>query len=119
MNIYEKIDAIFSDDMQEKPVWADEILDELKEIKTLLQKQQKTVRKIDKNYYEFVKIFRNSMKADVANNIYPTFYYKGKKLGVDFKGLLYDKDTQRPITKDEAFEAYRYAYEHKDSLGLV
>ena len=114
MNIYNKIDTIFSGECEDKPAWANEILNELKEIKTLLKEQKQTVNRIDRNYYDFVKKFRESMKADVANNVYPTFYYKGKKLGVDFKGLLYDKATKKNISRDEAFEAYRYAYEYKD-----
>lgn len=119
MNVYNKIDAIFSGESEDKPAWANEILSELKEIKTLLKEQKTTINKIDKNYYEFIKSFRRSMRADVANNIYPTFNYNGRRLGVDFKGLLYDKETKRTIPKHEAFEAYRYAYEHKESLGVL
>jgi len=112
-NIYKKIEAIFDDDIQEKPKWADEILDELREIKTLLKEQKSSIKKIDKRYYDFIKEFRKNMRADVANNIYPTFYYNGKKYGVDFKGLLYDKSTSHVIPRDEAFKIYRFAYEQQ------
>jgi len=112
-NIYKKIEAIFDDDIQEKPKWADEILDELREIKTLLREQQSSIHKIDKRFYSFIKSFRESMKADVANNIYPTFYYNGKQYGVDFKGLLYEKSTSQIIPRDEAFRIYKYAYEQQ------
>jgi len=118
MNIYDKIDAIFSDDIQEKPLWADELLSELREIKTLLKEQKKEIKKIDKNYYEFVKNFRQKMKADIANNIYPTFHYNDREFGVDFKGLLYDKQTQRTLPKNEAFEVYEYAYNHRENIGI-
>jgi len=110
MSIYKQIDSIFSSDSAEKPAWADEILNELQEIKKLLKEQKESTNKVDTDYYNFVKEFRNIMKADITNNIYPTFHYQGKKLGVDFKGLLYDKQTQKYLSKTEAFQVYRYAY---------
>ena len=113
-NIYKKIEAIFDDDIQEKPKWADEILDELKEIKTLLREQKSSIHKIDKRFYSFIKSFRESMKADVANNIYPTFHYNGRKYGVDFKGLIYDKDNLKIIPKNEAYKIYKYAYQQQE-----
>jgi hypothetical protein len=117
-NIYKKIEAIFDDDMQEKPKWADEILDELREIKTLLKEQKKSIKKIDRNFYSFVKSFRETMKADVANNIYPTFYYNGKRYGIDFNGLVYNKENSEVVPREEAYSVYRYAYEHKDELKV-
>lgn len=113
MNIYDKIDSIFSGEAEEKPNWASDILNELKEIKTLLKEQKTQITKIDNNFYDFVKKFRISMRADIVNNVYPTFTYMGRDLGVDFKGLLYDKKTSKILPKNEAFKIYRYAYEHK------
>lgn len=118
MNIYEKIDAIFQDDLTQKPQWADELFRELYEIKTLLKQQQTTIKKIDKNYYSFVKLFREQMKPDIANNIYPTFHYNGKTYGIDLKGLIYNKETQKTLPKDEAFKIYEYAYHNKKSMGF-
>ena len=112
MNIYDKIDSIFSGEAEEKPKWADEILNQLKEIKILLKEQKTQITKIDNNFYEFVKKFRISMRADVVNNVYPTFTYHGRDLGVDFKGLLYDKKTLKILPRDEAFKIYKYAYSH-------
>jgi len=54
------------------------------------------------------------MKADVINNIYPTFYYQGEKYGVDFKGLLYNKDTLKIVSKDKAYQIYKHAYEKEN-----
>ena len=116
MNIYEKIETIFSGEAEEKPKWANEILNELQEIKLLLQEQKQQINKIDSNFYDFIKKFRISMKADIVNNIYPTFRYYNKELGVDFKGLLYDKKTSKILPREEAYKVYKYAYEHKSDL---
>jgi len=129
MNIYEQIDSIFSGEAEEKPQWASEILKELKEVKVLLQEQKELCKNkpnqlytaypqnrqnTDSAYYDFVKQFRISMKADTKNNIYPTFEYDGQKFGVDFSGLLYDKKDSKTLSRQEAFRVYRYAYQHKN-----
>lgn len=120
MDIYEKIDAIFAGEAEEKPPWAEEILDELREIKSLLkenqapQKRSRTSYKNTHGLYAFIQEFRRSMQADTLNNIYPTFIYKGKSLGVDFKGLLYDQKTTQTLPTEEAYKVYEYAYnQHK------
>jgi len=121
MDIYEKIDSIFSGEAENKPVWANDILSELKEIKILLQNQskllqtQQTTSNSNQDFYNFVNKFRLSMKADTVKNIYPTFYYNDRKLGIDFKGLLYDKKTLHILPRDEAFKVYRYAYEQQQN----
>jgi len=35
----------------------------------------------------------------------------GKRLGVDNRGLLYDKDTLRLLSRSEAFKAYKYFFQ--------
>ena len=114
MDIYEKIDAIFSGEAEEKPQWAIDILDELKEIKMLLKEHQppqtKKATNDNNGLYAFIKHFRVSMRADTNNSIYPTFEYNGRELGVDFKGLLYDKETTHILSKEEAYRVYKYAY---------
>ena len=124
MNIFDQIDNIFSGECDTKPQWANELLQEIKEIKLLLQEQKEllnqkrysvntTYKKPDNNFYRFVKEFRVSMKADTKNSIYPTFEYDGKKLGVDYSGLLYDKTTSKTLSKDEAFRVYKFAYKNR------
>ncbi|MEA3227613.1 MAG: hypothetical protein U9P38_00920 [Campylobacterota bacterium] len=118
MNIYEQIDVMFSGEAEDKPKWADEILSELKEIKQLLKEQRdsKTYtssNKSNQDFFSFLKEFRVSMRADTIKDIYPTFLYNDRKLGVDFKGLLYDKSTLKILSKDEAYIVYRYAYNQK------
>jgi len=125
MNIYEKIDTIFSGEAEERPQWANELLEEIREIKMLLKEQKEllnyktqqintTYPRNNSDFYDFVKKFRASMQADTTNNIYPTFEYKGRKLGVDYSGLLYDKKDSKTLSRQEAFEIYRYAYEHRN-----
>ncbi|WP_151899671.1 hypothetical protein [Sulfurimonas hydrogeniphila] len=115
MNIYEQIDTIFSGESEEIPKWAEQILIELKEIKSML-KEQKTVYKqqihksSNKEFYDFIDRFRKKMKADVVNKIYPTFEYNGKNIGIDFKGLLYDKKDLKLLSRSEAYMVYKYAY---------
>jgi len=117
MNIYDKIDVIFSGEAEDKPKWAEEILTELREIKILLQEQKRehnTKNTISPSFYAFIKEFRVSMKADTINGIYPTYIYNNTKLGVDFKGLLYDKDSSRILSKEEAYRVYKDAYMHQN-----
>ena len=124
-NIYKQIDIIFSGEAEEKPQWAKELLQEIQEVRILLQEQKELLNQkqaytytpqnkhhIDSSYYDFIKQFRISMKADVDNDIYPTFEYLGRRLGVDYSGLLYDKKDSKILSKQEAFKVYRYAYEH-------
>jgi len=114
MNIYEQIDTIFSGEAENKPQWANEILSELQEIKSLLQEQKQTTQKIDKNFYSFIKEFRILMKADTEKKIYPTFNYNGRRFGVDFKGFLYDKEDLKFLPTDEAYKVYKYAYNQRN-----
>ncbi len=124
MDIYSKIDAIFSEEAEEKPKWAREILNELKEIKTLLEehKQHKApaTQSRQNNLYKFIKEFRTAMRADTIEGVYPTFEYQNQKLGVDFKGLLYNKKTSHILGRDEAFRVYKYAYNlHKHDENIA
>lgn len=133
MNVYEQIEVIFSGEAEEKPQWAGEILNELQEIKLLLKEQKEQLinkshhsytsypqnrYKPDNKYYDFVKKFRVLMKPDTVNNIYPTFEYIGRKLGIDYSGLLYDKKDSKTLSKKEAFQIYRYAYEHQNDYKI-
>lgn len=117
-NIFEKIDSIFDGYTEDKPRWANEIIEELKEIKLLLKNTNQTVKKFDKNYYNFIKEFRIFMKADTYNKIYPKIKYNDKTLGVNFKGYLYDVNSHDTLSKDEAFNAYEYFYTQKDNLNI-
>jgi len=112
-NIFKQIDSIFYEDPNHPPQWAMELLLEIREVKSLLlqQKQQSTPKQtISKEFYQFIKDFRKSMQPSPQNDFYPTYTYKGKKLGIDFKGLLYDKATTNYISRAEAYEVYEFAY---------
>lgn len=129
MDIYDKIENIFKDDndLSTKPEWANDILTELKDIKSLLQelstnsKQQIHSKQtnIDRDYYTFVNLFRSKMKPDTDNGIYPEVVYNGTRLGVNFKGLLYNKTTSETIGREDAFKIYHYLYDTKFDLDTI
>jgi len=95
-DIFDKIEAIFSVE-EDTPKWANEILEELKEIKKDLKSQQTKINNIDKNYYEFIKYLRKRLRADVQNDYYPTLIYNNKRYGINFDGLIYDKQDLKVI----------------------
>lgn len=114
MNLYDKIEALYQDNGKKStPPPSDilrEILGELKEIKTLLCSNYEKTKKIDSSLMSFVAQFRKNLQPNIDKNIYPEVQYNGRILGVNFKGLLYDKNTLKLISREEAFEAYRYFY---------
>jgi hypothetical protein len=115
-NIYKDIEKLLNPE-NDRPIWVDEILYELREIKSILTKSQTTTKKIDKaDYYEFVKNLRDELKADIANDIYPEILYKGRKYGINFKGFIYDKEDSMDISTNEAFEIYNFLYKNRENL---
>ena len=129
MNVYEQIESIFSGEAEEKPQWASELLEEIREVKTLLKEQKEllthksyqpstTYPQKRNGFYSFIKEFRISMRANVVKNNYPSFDYYGRKLGVDYSGLLYDKESSRTLSREEAFKVYSYAYRHKNEYKI-
>jgi len=117
MTIYDQVEKLL-DSQSDRPKWADEILYELKEIKTILKEIRKTRAKPyrDKAYFDFVDMLRKKMRADIANEKYPEIDYHGRKLGINFKGWIYDKETTKSLPAHEAFEVYRYLYARRDNL---
>ncbi len=113
--IYEKIDAIFADELNNPPIWATELLQELQELKILVKEEKKKNYKRDRKFYAFLKEFRRSMRADVDKNLYPKIIdYKNRKLGVNFDGLLYDVKSSNLLPTKEAFKVYGYLYKKKN-----
>ena len=113
--IYEKIDAIFADELDTPPVWAKELLQEVQELKALVKEEKRENQKRDREFYAFLKEFRRSMRADVERNLYPKIIdYKGRKLGVNFDGLLYDVKSSNLLSTKEAFKVYGYLYKKRN-----
>lgn len=113
--IYEKIDAIFADELDTSPSWAKKLLQELQELKALMQEEKRESRRRDRKFYAFLKKFRRSMRADVDKNLYPKIIdYKGRKLGVNFNGFLYDVKSSNLLPTKEAFKVYGYLYKKKN-----
>jgi len=127
MTVYEQIESVFSGESEEKPEWAKEILKELVEIKSLLRDKKELLPKrvnhtytpqLDDDYYNFIKRFRISLMNDSIQGINSSFEYKGKKFSVNKRGLLYDTENFKIVSKSEAFKVYKYAYEHKDTSKI-
>jgi len=115
MNIYEKIENLYQNN-QEMPTWAKQIINELKEIKTELRNidTQKKPKETTQDYYTFINEFRNTLKA--YNDFYPEVIYENRRLGINFKGHLYDKETTALLPRAEAFKVYEYFYSKKDEI---
>jgi hypothetical protein len=117
--IFNKIEKIFESESDEAPSWANDILNELKEIKKIITQTNKTTKKIDKNYYDFINNLRKTMKAYSTDNYFPRIKYKGRILGINHRGLLYDIATERILPKQEAFQIYYDLYKNKDKLKVI
>ena len=113
MTIQEKIEKIFAQESDNRPQWASELLTELREIKSMLQETKQEKKAHDYTFYDFVNVFRKSMMPDVQNNIYPEVEYEGKKIGVNYRGLLYYKGDLTLLSRNEAFKVYRYIYDYE------
>jgi hypothetical protein len=113
-DIYKKIDAIFPQELTERPAWVDEILDEIKKVEELIENRYKEQKRRDKAFFRFLSDFRSMMYADTANNRYPKINYYNRTLGVNFDGLLYDVKTSRLLSTKEAFRVYDYLYKKKN-----
>jgi hypothetical protein len=118
-NIFRQIDKIFDDHPDSTPAWAEEILQELRAIRGLLEQTRQpqptldNPPKVTNDYYQFVQNLRKEMAANPDKNNYPEIVYAGRRIGVSFKGLLYYKETQQTLTTQEAFKVYRYLYDSK------
>ncbi len=94
------------------PLWAQELLAEIKAVRRLLETQQSSKKPYD--FYDFVNAFRKAMQADTINSHYPEVEVEGSRFGVTRAGLLYDKSTAKEIGRTEAFATYKILYEqHK------
>ena len=113
-DIYQKIDAIFAQELNERPAWVDEILNEIKKLNGLVEERHQEQKKVDRAFFRFLKSFRSTMYADTQNNRYPKITYHDRVLGVNFNGLLYDVKTSKLLPTKEAFRVYRYLYKKSD-----
>lgn len=120
MNVYDKIEQIFQQQDPSRPVWVDDVIKELKELKEkmdshlIIQNQQKkSYSKTDYSFFQFVNGLRRKMRADIGKNIYPEVMYAGGRYGINFNGLMYDKSTGAIIPAEQAKKIYRFLYEHQ------
>lgn len=119
-SVYDKIDKLYANDTDISTL-AIEIRSELKEIKALLKDMNNPRRNKYKNkdYFTFVDELRKKLQADTEKEIYPELDYQGKRIGVNFKGFLYDKSTIKNVTSQEAFAIYEYFYTRKDEIDAL
>lgn len=115
MTVYDQVEKMLNQS-EKRPQWADEMLFELREIKRLLQQNRHKGKKHDKEYYRFVNRIRDELRADLARDIYPEIRYKGRMLGIDLKGYIYDKITTKNLPSHEAFAVYRFLYDNRERL---
>ena len=114
MTIYDQVEKLLSSE-DDRPKWADEILYELREIKSVLKnRNQKEPR--DKAYFKFVNELRKKMRASIAVDNYPEIYYNNRVLGINFKGWIYDKENTKVLPAQEAFEVYKFLYNQRNNI---
>ena len=121
-NIYEKIDTMFSGQNDDRPQWAVDILDELSEIKDLLQDAKKekyniatkqsfdyssTVGHHRLTQYEFVQGIRKKYNNAVTDD---DIIWKNQRLGISEGGLIYNKTTDRIYSTQDAKIIYNELY---------
>ena len=110
-DLFDKINNLFAGDIYpDSPTWAKEILLELRRIRVVLEEGNVQRQGMNDDFREFVANFRAKMKANVNTNYYPEVTIEGRRIGVDHKGLLYDKQTLRLLNKADAFRIYSKLY---------
>ena len=117
-NILSQVEKLLAEDTT-RPEWVDEILFELREIKKLLQTQRESVQSRNdrkKAFFAFINMLRKRMRADIIEGSYPEIYYRGRTLGVNLKGYIYDKHTTADLSAQEAYEVYRFLYDNRSNL---
>ena len=117
-NVYEKIEKLYKKEDVTEPTWVKELKQDVKEIKLLLKNMQnpKRAKRKSKDYFTFVNILRERLKADTIKEVYPEVHYKGRRIGVNIKGHLYDKATTKSLPSQEAFALYEYFYAKKEKI---
>ncbi len=115
MTVYEQMEKMLKEN-DTRPEWVDEILFELREIKRLLQEQHRPKYRKNKDFFRFINKLRDDLRADIARDIYPEIIYKGRMLGINLKGYIYDKTTAKDLPAHEAFEVYRFLYDNRERL---
>jgi hypothetical protein len=120
--IYDKIDAIFGDeniDLDTPPKWAKELLEEIQSVKKILNQTNTRTKKIQTDIYIFIEEFKNELKPNITNNIYPTIRYKAQELAINENNKLFDIHTQKEIPTLDAFNAYKYFLEYGYTLNYA
>ena len=110
MNIYEKVEK-FINSSQNRPIWVDEILFELREIKRLLKEE-----KNKKEFYTFVSKLKQRFKDSLVEGREIKISFKQRYYKVDMKGFICEIKSSETLDKKKAFEIFRFLYENKENL---
>ncbi len=110
-NVFSKIDRIFEQDEAIAPIWAKELLLEIKEIKKLLQNEKTEIptlkpKQNNNDIKSFIRGFRAMLKKDEK------FIYQARELSFNSSGLLYDIHTNAELSPTEAYQVYGYIFKH-------
>jgi hypothetical protein len=116
MNIDKMIDKFLQEEANypqnsPAPIWAQEILKELKEIKSILLNKNKK-----RAYYNFVNKLRQEFKNDLKNNIYPKIVYNKVSYGINEKGHIYNMQTLKEVSPYLAYEIFEFLYKNRNNL---
>jgi len=97
VNIYEEIDKLFEED------------DKLDKILKKLDEEAKE-RKREKEFLTFKKTFISRYKENPKDGFFPEFDYKGRTLGINYKGFLYYKDNKKILSPSKAQKVFEYLF---------
>jgi hypothetical protein len=117
MNIYDQINQIFDNNPNE-PKWTKDIIEEIRELKIIINdlknsknyQNNNNCNRTNSDLMQFVNELREKKKPNIDKNIYPKIEYLGYTLGIDLRGYLYDMDTSKILSREDAFEIYKDMY---------
>lgn len=116
MSILNDIEKIFSqeDPHTTRPIWVDELLQELRDIKSLLSTKPSTENR--QEYFEYIKTFKELMRSNDGGikmfSIDQHRYYFDKNLLCDF-------ETGRFVSREKAFYIYKKIYANRDAYAII
>ena len=94
------------DDSEKMPAWARKLHEELDDLKRAIREKNRS----QWDYFDFINRFRKYMMPDPDRDHFPEVTVGGRRIGVTFDGLLYDKETGDTLDRMKAFEIYSVLY---------
>jgi len=113
-HMQEAIASLLEDQNDEIPQWAEKMIEDIEEIKTLLRLQVRQKLEDEKRY--FIRRVRRRLRANPKKGVYPVVSYAGDEYGVDAEGMLFCSKTDRALSAKEAFEIFDFLYRNRNRL---